>query len=68
MDLNWVDDFSISADIDGDTARIVANTEGLISLANILLALAEENPGAHLHLDEYNSLEDGSVELVIEKA
>lgn len=68
MDLNWVDDFRISADIDGDTARIVANTEGLISLANILLALAKENPGAHLHLDEYNSLEDGSVELVIEKA
>ena len=68
MDLNWVDGFRISADIDGDTARIVANTEGLISLANILLALAEENPGAHLHLDEYNSLEDGSVELVIEKA
>lgn len=68
MDLNWVDGFRISADVDGDTARIVANTEGLISLANILLALAEESPGAHLHLDEYNSLEDGSVELVIEKA
>ena len=68
MDLNWVDGFRISADIDGDTARIVANTEGLISLASILLAIAEESPGAHVHLDEYNSLEDGSVELVIEKA
>ncbi|MGX8704644.1 MAG: Imm32 family immunity protein [bacterium] len=44
-----------------------ANREGLLSLANQLSALAEEAPGSHIHFDQYNSLEDGSVELIIEK-
>ena len=30
-------------------------------------ALAEEAPGCHIHLDDFNSLSDGSSELVIEK-
>ncbi len=42
-----------------------ANREGPLSLANILMDLADESPGTHLHLDEHNSLEDGSIELVI---
>lgn len=46
---------------------ISANREGMISLANIMLDLAEGLPGAHLHLDESNSLEDGSCELIIER-
>lgn len=46
--------------------RIAANREGLVSLANNLMALAEESPGSHIHLAEDNSLEDGSCELIIE--
>jgi hypothetical protein len=33
------------------------HAEGLRSLANHLLALAEEQPGAHLHLDRSNKTE-----------
>ena len=36
-------------------------------MAEILSALAEEEQGRHIHLDKYNSLEDDSVELIIEK-
>ena len=68
MDIDWSDGCEIAASIEGGTARIIANREGLISLANICLALAKENPGTHLHLDEHNSLEDGSCELILEKA
>jgi hypothetical protein len=40
----------------------------LRSLANHLMALAnEESTSSHFHLDEYNSLEDHSVELIVEK-
>ena len=31
------------------------------------MTLAGEEPGSHIHYDEYNSLEDGSDELIIEK-
>ena len=68
MDLEWVDGFEISAAMDSGTIRITANREGLVSLANILLTLAEERPGSHVHLDKHNSLEDDSCELVIERA
>ena len=37
------------------------------SLARIFADLAEEPPGSHIHLDAYNSLEDGSAELIVEK-
>lgn len=68
MEIDWVDGFQISASIDDATMRITANREGLVSLANILLGLAKERPGSHVHLDQHNSLEDGSCELVIERA
>jgi hypothetical protein len=32
-----------------------------------MISLAEESSGSHIHLDEYNALEEGSVELIIEK-
>ena len=67
MELQWEEGFTISTGIDGGTALIRANREGLISLANHLLVLAEEAPGCHIHFDEYNSLEDGSADLIIEK-
>ena len=67
MDIRWENGFEIATAINGDGISISANKEGLISLANIMLDLAEGMPGDHVHLDEGNSLEDGSVELVIER-
>lgn len=65
----WEDGFKIEAKIEDGEIRISANKEGLLSLANHLLNLAQDDvpSGVHLHLDEYNSLEDGSCELVIVK-
>ena len=68
MIFNWVDGFEITVRIDNGTAVISANREGLISLANHLKSLAEEPSGSHIHLDVYNSLEEGSSELIFEKA
>ena len=66
MELNWVDGFEINVRIENGAAVISANREGLLSLANHLRGLAKEPPGAHIHLDAYNSLEDGSSELIFE--
>lgn len=68
MRVRWEDGFEIRTAIDGDEVVLSANREGMLSLANIFRDLAEENPGAHIHLDECNSLEDGSCELVIVRA
>lgn len=65
MILDWEDGFTIRVDSGDGTAVIEANREGLLSLANHFRALADETPGSHLHLDENNSLEDGSSQLVI---
>lgn len=67
MILKWQDGFVISTTADNGEIIISANKEGLLSLANHLAALAEEPAGSHIHLDEYNSLEDGSYGLIIEK-
>ena len=67
MDLNWEDGFTIKVEIQDDTVVLGANKEGLLSLADHLRALAEEPAGSHIHLDEYNSLEEGSNEIIIEK-
>lgn len=67
MLIRWKDGFEISATVRGDEVTIAANREGLLSLANILTDLANEAPGSHVHLDDANSLEDGSCELVIER-
>ncbi len=66
MNIEWVDGFEIRVKADGDVV-IGANREGLLSLAKQLNALAEQPQGSHIHYDEYNSLEEGSAELVIEK-
>lgn len=67
--LTWVDGFEITCSEDHDAFLIKANAEGLKSLASICLTLAQEEvpKNAHVHLDAYNSLEDGSVELIIAK-
>lgn len=65
----WVNGFAIETKIENGTINIIANKEGLISLANHLLNLAQEDvpSGAHLHFDEYNSLDENSPELIIQK-
>ena len=67
MKINWLDGFEIRVDHDTDEVVISANREGLLSLAGQLTALAEGEPGDHIHYDEGNSLEEGSVELIIER-
>lgn len=67
MKLNWTDGFEIMVEIQGNEAVVSANREGLLSLADHLRTLAEESDGSHIHLDEYNSLEKGSAELILVK-
>ena len=68
MEINWEDGFTIKVRVeDGGTVVISANKEGLLSLAAQLTDLANEKTGCHIHYDAYNSLEDGSPELIIEK-
>lgn len=65
MLIRWEEGFAITAGTCDGVVSISANRAGLLSLANILTDLANEEPGAHIHLDENNSLEDGSAGLVI---
>ena len=66
MKIEWVDGFVIKAAVDNDRIMISANREGLLSLARQLAGLADGVPGDHIHYDEYNSLEEGSSEMIIE--
>ena len=65
----WINNFSIATSIEDNSIVIKANKEGLISLAEQLLILSQDSipNNYHIHYDEFNSLEDGSVELIIEK-
>ena len=65
----WENNFCIKCSINNESVCIESNKEGLISLARHLLELAQDNVPefTHIHLDEYNSLEAGSSELVIIK-
>lgn len=67
MEIKWIDGSTIQVKIEEGTTVISANKEGLLSLADQLTVLAEEPSGSHIHYDEYNSLEDGSSQLIIEK-
>lgn len=68
MEINWEDGFTVKVRVeDGGNVVISANKEGLLSLAGQLTDLANEETGCHIHYDTYNSLEDGSSELIIEK-
>ncbi len=66
-DMKWKPDAEIRVRIENGTAVLSANRDGLLSLADHLCALAESSPGSHVHYDAYNSLEEGSSELVIER-
>lgn len=62
--------YEVKTTIDKDwIVSIIANKEWLISLADNLIALAHDEcpSGYHIHLDQYNYLEDGSSELIIQK-
>lgn len=65
MDIEWVDGFEIRVKVDHGAVVITANREGMLSLAKQLTALAEAAPGQHIHYDDYNSLEEGSAEMII---
>lgn len=65
MDIEWVDGFEIRVKVDHGAVVIAANREGMLSLAKQLTALAEAAPGQHIHFDEFNSLEEGSAEMII---
>ena len=67
MIVKWVDGFSITVKEDNGIVTISANREGLQSLAGQLATLADGVPGDHIHYDEYNSLEEGSFEMIIER-
>lgn len=67
MDIAWIDGYEIKVSVENGAAVISANREGLLSLAAQLTALANAGIGTHIHYDAYNSLEDGSTELIIEK-
>lgn len=68
MNIRWENDFTIRTSASEGEITIAANRAGLLSLAHILEDLAAGLPGDHVHLDEHNSLEDGSIALVIERA
>lgn len=65
----WERGFTISVCVFDDSVVISANKAGLVSLANHMLTLAQDEVplGCHFHLDSYNSLEVGSTELILEK-
>jgi len=67
MKIEWVDGFGIKTSVENGGIVISANREGMLSLAKQLTALAEGVPGDHIHYDVYNSLEEGSIELTIER-
>jgi len=68
MNTEWVDGFRIAVTSGRNhEVTLSANREGLLSLACQLKALAEGMPGDHIHYDESNSLEKGSLELIIER-
>ena len=69
FEYKWENNFDIGVKAENGVVIITANKEGLTSLANHLLNLAQEKvpSGYHLHLDEYNSLDDGSLELIVQK-
>ncbi len=67
MHMEWEQNFSIRVGVRDGEVTLSANREGMLSLARIFSALAEETPGGHIHPDEYNSLEEGAAALIVER-
>jgi hypothetical protein len=68
LHIDWEPDHRISLTIQGAEVTLRANRAGMESLARLLLALSQpELPlPYHVHLDEWNSLESGSAQLILE--
>ncbi|MGW2935015.1 Imm32 family immunity protein [Streptomyces sp. NPDC001156] len=66
----WEEDARIEVRNLGGEVVIEANAAGLRTLAGHLLVLAKNDvpDGSHLHLEDSNGLEDGSVGLVVERS
>ncbi|GAA1101537.1 Imm32 family immunity protein [Kitasatospora arboriphila] len=66
---SWDDSARINVRNLGAEVVIEANAAGLRTLARHLLTLAEDGTpdGSHLHLEDSNGLEDGSVSLILER-
>ena len=67
--LNWEDDSTVEVKIEGKEVLLFANRKGLISLANLLLNLSQDEvpSGEHIHLTDYAELENGSNDLIVGK-
>ena len=67
MEIEWVTGSEIRVSVENNTVLLSANKEGLLSLAKQFTAMAQAPTQTHIHYDEFNSLEDGSTELIVEK-
>ncbi|HVH13567.1 MAG TPA: hypothetical protein VM759_10965 [Longimicrobium sp.] len=69
MHLEWDDGFELTVRATEGEVVIAGNPAGLRSLARLLLTLAQDGIPTHhhVHLDESNALEAGSVELILER-
>ncbi len=67
MEIEWTDGSEIRVRADGREVIVSANREALLSLAAQFRTLAEGKPGDHIHYDEYNSLEEGSSAMIVER-
>ncbi|MBR0490515.1 MAG: hypothetical protein IJJ82_00515 [Clostridia bacterium] len=67
--LNWEENYKIEVSDNHGEIVISANKEGLLSLANHLVNLAQYDipVGSHIHLDQYNSLEKGLNDVIFQK-
>lgn len=67
LQLVWTNGFVIEVIVGDGEVVISGNREGLISLAQHCLTLAEDGvpPGTHVHAGPYDALEPTSAELVI---
>jgi hypothetical protein len=65
----WLPNTKIISKRDNDSFLIQANKDGLLSLGWQLISMAQNDVpiGVHVHYDDSNALEDGSVEFIIDK-
>lgn len=67
MNISWENGSIITVKVVNEEVVISANKEGLLSFAKQLSLLAMQDQGSHIHYDKYNSLEEGSIDLIVEK-
>jgi hypothetical protein len=65
----WVPGYRLRVDATGDEVTISANAQGLRSLAQHLLTLADDSvpQGVHAHLEPGLELDDDSVALIVDE-